>query len=54
MALALPDAGDKAAVVRSMFDRIAPRYDRLNSVLTLRLDRGWRRRPRARRGLRHR
>jgi demethylmenaquinone methyltransferase / 2-methoxy-6-polyprenyl-1,4-benzoquinol methylase len=43
MALALPDAGDKAAVVRAMFDRIAPRYDRLNSVLTLRLDRGWRR-----------
>ena len=43
MALALPDAGDKAAVVRAMFDRIAPRYDRLNSVLTMRLDRGWRR-----------
>ena len=39
----LPDAGDKAAVVRAMFDRIAPRYDRLNSVLTMRLDRGWRR-----------
>jgi len=43
VALALPDAGDKAAVVRAMFDRIAPRYDRLNSVLTMRLDRGWRR-----------
>ena len=43
MALALPDAADKAVVVRTMFDRIAPRYDRLNSVLTLRLDRRWRR-----------
>ena len=43
MALALPDAADKAVAVRTMFDRIAPRYDRLNSVLTLRLDRGWRR-----------
>lgn len=43
MALALPDAADKAAVVRTMFDRIAPRYDRLNAVLTLRLDRRWRR-----------
>ena len=32
----------------SMFDRVAPRYDRLNRILTLGLDRGWRRRPRAR------
>lgn len=43
MALALPGTDDKADVVRAMFDRIAPRYDRLNSVLTLRLDRRWRR-----------
>ena len=42
-AVVLPEAGEKAAVVQSMFDRIAPRYDRLNSVMTLRLDRGWRR-----------
>lgn len=39
----LPDAGEKAAVVQSMFDRIAPRYDRLNAVMTFRLDRAWRR-----------
>jgi demethylmenaquinone methyltransferase/2-methoxy-6-polyprenyl-1,4-benzoquinol methylase len=43
VALALPDADEKAAVVRAMFDRIAPRYDRLNAVMTLRLDRRWRR-----------
>ena len=43
MALTLPAPGDKAAVVRSMFDRIAPRYERLNTVLTLGMDRGWRR-----------
>jgi demethylmenaquinone methyltransferase/2-methoxy-6-polyprenyl-1,4-benzoquinol methylase len=43
VALALPEAGDKAAVVRAMFDRIAPRYDRLNAVMTMRRDRAWRR-----------
>jgi demethylmenaquinone methyltransferase/2-methoxy-6-polyprenyl-1,4-benzoquinol methylase len=43
MALTLPAPDDKAAVVRSMFDRIAPRYERLNTVLTLGMDRGWRR-----------
>ena len=43
MALALPGPAEKAAVVRAMFDRIAPRYDRLNAVLTCRLDRRWRR-----------
>lgn len=42
-AAVLPDAGEKAAVVQSMFDRIAPRYDRLNAVMTFRLDRAWRR-----------
>lgn len=40
---ALPAPGEKAAVVRAMFDRIAPRYDRLNALLTCRLDRRWRR-----------
>ena len=40
----LPTGEAKAAAVREMFDRIAPRYDRLNRVLTFRLDVGWRRR----------
>lgn len=40
---ALPDPAEKAAVVRAMFDRIAPHYDRLNGVMTWRLDRRWRR-----------
>jgi demethylmenaquinone methyltransferase/2-methoxy-6-polyprenyl-1,4-benzoquinol methylase len=43
VALTLPEAGDKAALVRAMFDRIAPRYDRLNAVMTARRDRAWRR-----------
>jgi demethylmenaquinone methyltransferase / 2-methoxy-6-polyprenyl-1,4-benzoquinol methylase len=32
-----------AAEVRAMFDRIAPIYDRMNSLMTLGRDAGWRR-----------
>ncbi|HEX6938489.1 MAG TPA: class I SAM-dependent methyltransferase [Longimicrobiales bacterium] len=40
----LPPAEEKAAVVRRMFGAIAPRYDLLNHVLSLNIDRRWRRR----------
>ncbi|MGY9073573.1 MAG: ubiquinone/menaquinone biosynthesis methyltransferase [Acidimicrobiales bacterium] len=35
---------DKAAAVEHMFDRVAPRYDMVNRLMTLRLDVRWRRR----------
>jgi demethylmenaquinone methyltransferase / 2-methoxy-6-polyprenyl-1,4-benzoquinol methylase len=43
----LPPIGEgdpaKGSQVRAMFDAIAPRYDLLNAVLSLGIDRGWRR-----------
>jgi demethylmenaquinone methyltransferase/2-methoxy-6-polyprenyl-1,4-benzoquinol methylase len=38
----LPPTAEKAAYVERMFSRIAPRYDKLNRVMTFGLDNGWR------------
>jgi demethylmenaquinone methyltransferase / 2-methoxy-6-polyprenyl-1,4-benzoquinol methylase len=40
----LPEGAEKARMVRSMFDAIAPRYDLVNRIMTFRLDVRWRRR----------
>jgi demethylmenaquinone methyltransferase/2-methoxy-6-polyprenyl-1,4-benzoquinol methylase len=40
----LPVGERKAQAVEEMFDRIAPRYELVNRVMTLGLDAGWRRR----------
>ena len=40
----LPQGEDKVAAVQGMFDAIAPKYDRLNRIISLRLDVRWRKR----------
>ena len=40
----LPRGDEKAATVRGLFDRISPRYDLVNRVMTFGMDLGWRRR----------
>ena len=47
----LPSGDAKVRAVESMFDRIAPRYDLLNRMLTFGMDVGWRRRTVAALGL---
>lgn len=49
----LPEGEEKVRAVRSMFDTIAPRYDLVNRVMTLRMDVGWRRRTVRELGLPH-
>jgi demethylmenaquinone methyltransferase/2-methoxy-6-polyprenyl-1,4-benzoquinol methylase len=43
MALTLPAGAEKRRVVDAMFDRIAPRYDRLNALMSLGAHAWWKR-----------
>ena len=47
----LPEGAEKQRTVEAMFDRVAPRYDLVNRVMTFGLDRRWRRRTVASLGL---
>lgn len=40
----LPGVDVKRALVKKMFDRVAPRYNLINTILTLGMDQHWRRR----------
>jgi demethylmenaquinone methyltransferase/2-methoxy-6-polyprenyl-1,4-benzoquinol methylase len=42
--LEIDSAGERGSAVREMFSAIAPRYDLLNHLLSLNIDRSWRRR----------
>lgn len=42
MSVPLPGEGPRATAVRAMFDRVAPSYDLLNRVMSLRIDQAWR------------
>jgi demethylmenaquinone methyltransferase/2-methoxy-6-polyprenyl-1,4-benzoquinol methylase len=39
---ALPRGDEKRRAVTAMFDRVAPDYERMNRIISLGLDRGWR------------
>jgi demethylmenaquinone methyltransferase/2-methoxy-6-polyprenyl-1,4-benzoquinol methylase len=43
VAAPLPEGEEKVEAVGAMFDAIAPRYDLVNRIMTIRMDVGWRR-----------